>query len=92
MPRLTGLELLKRLQEHSRCIPAILISGYMPWAEIDSQHFDQICPMCKPFSLSLIRLRTKELLAKQRVNSRTLADLVMPCPSAPEGPLHSMPA
>lgn len=62
MPRLKGLDLLRRLRLHSLRLPVILISGYMPWAELDQDSLEPLIPMCKPFSLALLRTRVRELL------------------------------
>lgn len=60
MPRLTGLDLLRRVRAAPLDVPVILISGSMPWAETDLL---RLLPpgvaLEKPFSFA-------ELLAKVR--------------------------
>jgi CheY-like chemotaxis protein len=53
MPRLTGLELLRRIRAGPLRLPVILISGAMPWHDA---HLAQLLPpglaMQKPFALA----------------------------------------
>jgi DNA-binding response OmpR family regulator len=61
MPRLKGLDLLRRMRTSSHDAPAIMISGEMPWQDSD---FVQLLPpgmaLEKPFSMI-------DLLAKVRI-------------------------
>jgi len=62
MPLLKGLDLLRRLRRHSLRIPVILISGYMPWNEVDLDTLTPGFALSKPFSISVLRARVKDLL------------------------------
>ena len=53
MPRLTGLEFLRRVRVRSRDLPAIMISGFMPWDEADLERLLQPGAIIeKPFSMA----------------------------------------
>lgn len=63
MPKLTGLELLRRVRGVSRRLPAILISGSPPRGEADLESLLQpgaIIP--KPFSVGALLAKVEELL------------------------------
>jgi CheY-like chemotaxis protein len=65
MPRLTGLDLLRRVRSGPlKVLPAILISGEMPWGERDL--LDLVWPgvaMEKPFSLLELLTSVRSILA-----------------------------
>ena len=64
MPKLTGLELLRRVRTRSLPLPAIMISGFMPWDEPDLESLLRPGAMMpKPFSFSALLENVKELLA-----------------------------
>jgi DNA-binding response OmpR family regulator len=63
MPKLTGLELLRRVRAVSRRLPAILMSGRLPQGEADLEsllHPGAVIP--KPFSISALLAKVHELL------------------------------
>jgi len=62
MPVLKGLDLLRRLRRHSLRLPVILMSGYMPWNEVDLDTLTPGVALPKPFSISVLRERVRELL------------------------------
>jgi DNA-binding response OmpR family regulator len=64
MPRLTGVDLLRRLRETASHLPTILISGNMPWQVQDLP--DLLPPGAaieKPFVLSELMDKARNLLA-----------------------------
>jgi DNA-binding response OmpR family regulator len=52
MPRLSGLDLIRRVRAVPSDMPVIMISGQMPWEELD---FPELLPqgtaLAKPFSV-----------------------------------------
>ena len=63
MPKLTGLELLRRVRAVSRHLPAIMISGCPPLGEPDLESLLQpgaVLP--KPFSIAVLLAKVRELL------------------------------
>jgi DNA-binding response OmpR family regulator len=51
MPRLSGLELVRRLRRHEHRVPVVFISGNMPWGETDLiQLLSPGTTLQKPFS------------------------------------------
>ena len=63
MPKLTGLELLRRVRAVSRHMPAILMSGCLPRGEADLESLLQpgaVIP--KPFSIGALLATVQELL------------------------------
>jgi len=63
MPKLTGLELLRRVRAVSRHLPAIMISGCPPRGEADLESLLQpgaVLP--KPFSIAALLEKVRELL------------------------------
>jgi CheY-like chemotaxis protein len=53
MPRLTGLELLRRIRARSMVLPTLLISATIPWGEADLPSLLQPgAVLSKPFSLA----------------------------------------
>lgn len=64
MPRLTGIELLRRLRGRFDCIPAILVSGKMPWGEPDLEAL--LTPglaIEKPYSLMQLLVEVRRLVS-----------------------------
>ncbi|QGJ69795.1 Sensor histidine kinase RcsC [Planctomycetales bacterium 10988] len=55
MPRLTGIEVIRRVHRHRQSLPCILVSASdsLPTEEADCNHFFSI--LCKPFSCQEIR-------------------------------------
>jgi len=77
MPKITGLDLVRRLRAVPLAIPCILISGELPWHEGDlSSLLQPGAALEKPFSLSDLLAKAKELLA---------GSLVAPLPTSPAG-------
>ena len=67
MPRLSGLDLLRRLRAVKFDLPVILISGDMPWAEADL--WEMLQPglaLEKPFSFVELMVKVRDLLSKAR--------------------------
>ena len=63
MPKLTGLELLRRVRAVSRRLPAILISGCLPPGTPDLESLLQPGAMLpKPFSFGVLMAKVRELL------------------------------
>lgn len=63
MPRLTGLELLRRVRAAPHKMPVILISGRMPVGETDlPQLLSPGLALQKPFSLADFRARVRSIL------------------------------
>lgn len=65
MPRLTGLDLLRRLRAAQSSLPVILISGKMPWDAIDL--LDLLRPgmaMEKPFSFTELLAFVRNLVSQ----------------------------
>ena len=63
MPRLKGLDLVRRMRERSFIQPVILISGKMHWS--DPELFRLLAPgtaLSKPFSISELLRKVKELI------------------------------
>jgi DNA-binding response OmpR family regulator len=72
MPKLTGLELLRRVRAVSRRLPAILISGCPPRGEPDLEsllHPGAVIP--KPFSVCALLAKVRELLHGSLADSLT---------------------
>jgi DNA-binding response OmpR family regulator len=72
MPRLTGLELLRRVRAVSRRLPAILMSGSPPRGEPDLEallHPGAVIP--KPFSIGALLAKVQELLRESLAGSST---------------------
>ena len=72
MPKLTGLELLRRVRAVSRRIPAILMSGCPPQGAADLEallHPGAVIP--KPFSVSALLAKVRELLHGSLAGSST---------------------
>jgi len=76
MPKVTGLELLRRVRAVPLTLPCLLISGQPPWDEDDLASLVQpgaVVP--KPFGLTDLLAKTRELLsgdpAKQSVATAT---------------------
>ena len=63
MPGLTGLELLRRVRADPLPLPAIMISGFMPWDEDDLEWLLQPGAMiAKPFSFGALLAKVRELM------------------------------
>ncbi len=63
MPRLTGLELLRRVRADLPPLPAIMISGFMPWDEDDLDWLLQPgAAIAKPFSFGALLAKVRELM------------------------------
>ena len=64
MPKLTGLDLLRRLRDRASQLPTILISGNMPW---QAQDLPELLPpgaaIEKPFILSELMEKARMLLS-----------------------------
>jgi DNA-binding response OmpR family regulator len=63
MPKITGFELLRRARACPLHLPAIMISGFMPWDEADLESL--IRPgavMEKPFSFAALLANVRTLL------------------------------
>ena len=72
MPKLTGLELLRRVRAVSRRLPAILMSGNPPQGEADLEsllHPGAVVP--KPFSVGALLAKVRELLHGSLAGSST---------------------
>ncbi len=70
MPKLTGLELLRRVRAVSRHLPAIMISGRLPSSDADFEALLQpgaVLP--KPFSFRVLLTKVEELLHGRRAGS-----------------------
>jgi len=70
MPKLTGLELLRRVRTVSRHLPAIMISGCPPRGEADLESLLQpgaVLP--KPFSIGVLLATVQELLHRSLAGS-----------------------
>ena len=70
MPKLTGLELLRRVRAASHPLPAILISGSLPRCDADLESLLQpgaVLP--KPFSFGALLAKVQELLERSRAPS-----------------------
>ena len=77
MPKITGLDLVRRLRAVPLALPCILISGELPWHEGDlSSLLQPGAAMEKPFSLRDLLAKAKELLT---------GSPVVPLPSSPAG-------
>jgi len=64
MPKLTGLELVRRLRAVPRALPCILISGEPPWHEADLWSLMQPGAVVqKPFALGDLLAKAQVLLA-----------------------------
>ena len=64
MPKITGLELVRRLRAVSRALPCILISGAPPWHETDLTSLLRPGAVVeKPFALCDLLAKAQELLA-----------------------------
>jgi len=67
MPRLTGVDLIRRLRSASNSLPVILISGQMPWEETDLLTLLQPgVAIEKPFSGAEILDHVRNLLTQAR--------------------------
>lgn len=67
MPRLVGLDLLRRLRCGASDLPVILISGAMPWNEADLPELLQPgIALEKPFSFTTLLANVRNLLAASR--------------------------
>ncbi len=63
MPGLTGLELLRRVRADPLRLPAIMISGFMPWDEDDLEWLLQPgAAIAKPFSFGALLAKVRELM------------------------------
>lgn len=63
MPRLKGLELVRRMRDNSFVLPVILMSGNMHWS--DPELFKLLAPgtaLRKPFSITELLRKMNELL------------------------------
>ena len=63
MPRLTGLELIKKLRSESKTLPIILASGMLPTEELKQHpwlHIDALLP--KPFTIASLLGAVREVL------------------------------
>jgi DNA-binding response OmpR family regulator len=72
MPKLTGLELLRRVRSGPRHLPAIMISGCPPQGEADLESLLQpgaVLP--KPFSIGALLAIVQELLHGRQAGSPT---------------------
>ena len=72
MPKLTGLELLRRVRAVSRRLPAILMSGRLPQGEADLESLlrpGAVIP--KPFSIGALLGKVQELLHGSLTGSST---------------------
>jgi DNA-binding response OmpR family regulator len=70
MPKLTGLELLRKVRAVSRRLPAIMISGRLPTSDADFESLLQpgaVLP--KPFSFRVLLTKIEELLHVSRAGS-----------------------
>jgi len=67
MPKLNGVDLVRRLRANGKDIPAILISGDMPYDEPDlRQLFNAGALLAKPFSMSQFLRAVGETLGTTR--------------------------
>jgi DNA-binding response OmpR family regulator len=90
MPKLSGVELVKKLRSAGMTLPVILASGELPTEELDRNPWLQLAAtLVKPFSSGqLLEAVSKVLLAVDNTSSR--AAVLFPVPK--ENPLQIMPA
>jgi DNA-binding response OmpR family regulator len=63
MPRMTGLELIKKLRSEEMTLPVILVSGILPTEEIKTQSWLQIdATLAKPFTFAELLDTVKKVL------------------------------
>ncbi len=63
LPRLTGLELLRRLRAGSLPLPVIMISAFVPWGEVDLAWLLRPGAVLEmPFSLPVLLAHVRKLL------------------------------
>ena len=70
MPRLQGLDLLRRIRRENYSLPAILISGYMPWNDPDFESL--LTPgmaLEKPFNFSQLVKEIQALSLKTQATA-----------------------
>ena len=69
MPRLTGLDLTRRVRTDQRDLPVIMISGRMPWEELDLLSLLQPgIALEKPFAFAELNAHVRSLLASSMNN------------------------
>jgi two-component system chemotaxis response regulator CheY len=68
MPKLSGLDLLKKLRSAGMDLPVILVSGMMPTEELQRHAWLQIdATLMKPFSTSELLEKVKDVLSERKV-------------------------
>lgn len=83
MPKLTGVELLKRLRAARMTLPAILISGAMPTEELKRERLQIEVTLLKPFTPDELLGTVKKVLRETNGACEPLATSVAN-PSFPE--------
>jgi DNA-binding response OmpR family regulator len=74
MPKLTGLELLRRVRAGPLHLPAIMISGFMPSGEADLEWLLRSgAAMEKPFMFGALLAKVRELLNGSPAGSPTVS-------------------
>jgi DNA-binding response OmpR family regulator len=68
MPKLTGLELIKKIRSLDMTLPVILVSGTMPTEELKRHHWLRVdATLAKPFSMDELLDLVKKVLNQCRV-------------------------
>lgn len=63
MPRLTGIELLNKLQAADKTLPAILLSGSIHGLELQQHPWPEpLVTLCKPYTTADLLVRVRDLL------------------------------
>ncbi len=81
MPKLTGLDLLRRLRAGPLPLPTIMISGFIPWDEPDLKSLLRPgAAIEKPFSFAVLLAHVRELLPTGMAGSATVSADHWPVP------------
>ena len=74
MPRVTGVQLIKKLQAAQMAVPVIMVTGDVPDREFSSQPWNQpAAVLLKPYSFNELLEIVKEVLSASAVASGTIA-------------------